>query len=79
MEKAINYIVECTESNSLFGTSFRITSFDSARQARSYFRVCMEYYKNMGSGHNLNNASVGLLKEFENGEYSEIDLFSRDF
>lgn len=79
MKKVSNYLVECTESNLLFGDSYRITSFNSAREARSYFRVCMEYYKNMGSGHNLDSVSVVLLKDFENGECSEIDLFSRNF
>lgn len=79
MKKVGNFLVECSESNSCFGVSYRITSFDSARSARSYFRVCMEYYKYMGSGHNLDDVFVKLIKEFENGEYSEIDSFYRSF
>lgn len=79
MKKVNRYGVYCHETNRKYQSFRRSSFFGTLREARSYFRICKEYYKCMEQNYDLDHVIVCLSKEYNEDDYIQIDSFYRAF
>lgn len=79
MKKVFNYAVEVAESQGNHTQSIRRSCFKSLREARSYFRTCVNYYDGIQYITCSYCIAIRLIKELEKDEIVYIDGYHRYF
>ena len=79
MKKVISYIVDVVEFQDGHTQTVRWTIFDNLREARSFFRTCVNYYLGMSFVTDSPSVEVRLQKEVEKDKFERIDEFTKNF
>lgn len=79
MKKVLNYNVEVTESQGSHVQSVRWSYFKTLREARSYFRICVNYYDGIQYITGSFCIVIRLIKGLEKDEIVYIDGYHKYF
>lgn len=78
MKKVLNYNVEVTEFQGNFSSVVRWSYFKSLREARSYFRTCVNYCEGIQYTTGCFHIVVRLIKVLEKDKVETIDDYDRN-
>lgn len=80
MKKVESYVVTITELQGVREVSYRESTFKNLRQARSFYKTCVDFYLGMRQLSGLSHyVDISLLKEFIEDESILIDSFGKKF
>lgn len=78
MKKVLNYNVEVTEFQGNSSPVVRWSYFKSLREARSYFRTCVNYCEGIQYTTGSSHIVVRLIKVLEKDKVETIDDYDRN-
>lgn len=78
MKKVLNYNVEVTEFQGNLSSVVRWSYFKSLREARSYFRTCVNYCEGIQYTTGFSHIVVRLIKVLEKDKVETIDDYDRN-
>lgn len=77
MKKVFTYNVEVTEFQGNLSSVVRWSYFKTLREARSYFRTCVNYCEGIQYTTGFSHIVVRLIKVLENDKVETIDDFDK--
>lgn len=77
MKKVFTYNVEVTEFQGNLSSVVRWSYFKTLREARSYFRTCVNYCEGIQYATGFSHIVVRLIKVLENDKVETIDDFDK--
>lgn len=78
MKKVLNYNVEVTEFQGNLSPVVRWSYFKTLREARSYFRTCVNYCEGIQYTTGFSHIVVRLIKVLEKDKVETIDDYDRN-
>lgn len=80
MKKVNSYVVTITENQGIMEVSYRESTFKDLRQARSFYKTCVDFYLGMRQLSGLSHyVDISLFKELNDNESVLIDSFGKKF
>lgn len=79
MKKVISYQVDVVEFQGNHSQTIRWSYFDNLREARSFFRTCVNYYSGIQYVTGSPYIEVRLQKEVEKDKFERIEEFTKQF
>lgn len=80
MKKVNSYVVTITENQGIKEVSYRESTFKDLRQARSFYKTCVDFYLGMRQLSGLSHyVDISLVKELNDNESVLIDTFGKKF